>query len=148
MSEAELKEPSLEELARVIKAGTCIEASFKRGKGEVGMDEYQVRTWQGWHHHMVLSLMAVWFLIGETHRGQRLTPALTLPQVRYGLSLLLLSVFCPLGVDYICRRVQRHYSATSWPDSTIIGPVSAYRRVSYARRYSRLRQPGLKEKIQ
>jgi SRSO17 transposase len=36
-----LKEPSLGELARVIKAGACIEASFKRGKGEVGMDEYQ-----------------------------------------------------------------------------------------------------------
>ena len=68
-SEVELPEPSLAELAWVIKAGTCIEASFKRGKGEVGMDEYQVRTWQGWHHHMVLSLMVVWFLIGETHRG-------------------------------------------------------------------------------
>jgi SRSO17 transposase len=101
------KEPSLEELARVIKAGTCIEASFKRGKGEVGMDEYQVRTWQGWHHHMALSLMAVWFLIGETHRSQQLTPALTLPQVRYGLSLLLLEVYCTPGVDYICRQVQR-----------------------------------------
>ena len=35
------KEPSLLELAQVIKAGACIEASFKRGKGEVGMDEYQ-----------------------------------------------------------------------------------------------------------
>jgi SRSO17 transposase len=69
VSEVELKEPPLTELARVIKAGTCIEASFKRGKGEVGMDEYQVRTWQGWHHHMALSLIAVWFLIGETHRG-------------------------------------------------------------------------------
>jgi hypothetical protein len=101
------KEPSLGELARVIKGSACIEASFKRGKGEVGMDEYQVRTWQGWHHHMALSLMAVWFLIGETHRGQSLTPALTLPQVRYGLSLLLLEVFCTTGVDYICRQVQR-----------------------------------------
>ena len=101
------QEPSLAELARVIKAGACIEASFKRGKGEVGMDEYQVRTWQGWHHHMALSLMAVWFLIGETHRGQQLTPALTLPQVRYGLSLLLLEVYCTPGVDYICRQVQR-----------------------------------------
>jgi len=39
-----LEEPSLGELARVIKAGTCIEASFKRGKGEAGMDAYQVRT--------------------------------------------------------------------------------------------------------
>jgi SRSO17 transposase len=102
-----LSEPSLRELARVIKAGACIEASFKRGKGEVGMDEYQVRTWHGWHHHIALSLLAVWFLISETRRGQQLTPALTLPQVRYGLSLLLLAVFCPLGVDDICRQVQR-----------------------------------------
>jgi len=107
VSAAQLQEPSLDELARVIKAGACIEASFKRGKGEVGMDEYQVRTWHGWHHHMALSLMAVWFLIGETHQGQQVTPALTLPQVRYGLSVLLLEVFCTPGVDYICRQVQR-----------------------------------------
>jgi SRSO17 transposase len=105
--EVAFKEPSLGELGRVIKAGACIEASFQRGKGEVGMDEYQVRTWQGWHHHMALSLMAVWFLIGETHRGQQWTPALTLPQVRYGLSLLLLEVFYTTGVDYICHQVQR-----------------------------------------
>jgi SRSO17 transposase len=105
--EVAFQEPSLGELGRVIKAGACIEASFKRGKGEVGMDEYQVRTWQGWHHHMALSLMAVWFLIGETHRGQQWTPALTLPQVRHGLSLLLLEVFYTTGVDDICRQVQR-----------------------------------------
>ena len=103
----ELKEPSLGELARVIKAGTCIEASFKRGKGEAGMDEYQVRTWEGWHHHMALTLIAVWFLIEETHRGQQLTPALTLPQVRYGLSVLLMEVFCTLSIPSICRHVQR-----------------------------------------
>jgi hypothetical protein len=104
---SELEEPSLAELARVIKAGICIEASFQRGKSEAGMDEYQVRTWEGWHHHMALSLIAVWFLISETHRGQQLTPALTLPQVRYGLSVLLLEVFCTPGVDYICRQVHR-----------------------------------------
>jgi SRSO17 transposase len=107
VAEVELKEPPLPELARVIKAGTCIEASFQRGKGEVGMDEYQVRTWQGWHHHMALSLIAVWFLIGETHRGQQVTPALTLPQVRYGLSVLLVEVFCTPGLDYLCRQVSR-----------------------------------------
>ncbi len=107
VSKAELEKPSLAELARVIKAGACIEASFKRGKSEVGMDEYQVRTWEGWHHHMALSLMAMWFLVGETHQGQQWTPALTLPQVRYGLSLLLLEVFYTPGVDSICRQVQR-----------------------------------------
>ena len=105
--EVVLEEPSLAELARVIKAGTCMEASCKRGKSEAGMDEYQVRTWEGWHHHMALTLIAVWFLISETHRGQQLTPALTLPQVRYGLSVLLLEVFCTLSIASICRHVQR-----------------------------------------
>ena len=37
----------------------------------------------------------------------QLTPALTLPQVRYGLSVLLLEVFCTPGIDYICRQVSR-----------------------------------------
>jgi SRSO17 transposase len=104
-----LEEPSLGELARVIKAGTCIEASFQRGKGDAGMDEYQVRTWEGWHHHMTLTLIAVWFLIGETHRGQQWTPALTRPQVRYGLSVLLLEVCCTLSIPHICRHVQRQF---------------------------------------
>jgi SRSO17 transposase len=107
VAQEDLEEPSLMELARVIKAGTCIEASFQRGKGEAGMDAYQVRTWEGWHHHMALTLIAVWFLIRETHRGQQWTPALTLPQVRYGLSVLLLETFVTLGVSSICRHVQR-----------------------------------------
>jgi SRSO17 transposase len=107
VSKVALAEPSRAEWARVIKAGVCIEARFKRGKGEAEMDAYQVRTWEGWHHHMALSLLAVWFLLGETHWRQQLTPALTLPQVRYGLSMLLLEVFCTLSVPYICRQVQR-----------------------------------------
>jgi hypothetical protein len=44
---------------------------------------------------------------GKRTGGQQVTPALTLPQVRYGLSLLLLEVFCTPGVDAICRQVQR-----------------------------------------
>src|SRR5712691_13539666 len=35
-----------------------------------------------------LSLIAVWFVLGATHRGQPWTPALTLPHVRDGLSVL------------------------------------------------------------
>ena len=91
----------------MIKAGGGIEASVQRGKREAGMDADQGRTWEGWHHHMALTLMAVWFLVNETHRGQQLTPALTLPQVRYGLSMLLLEEFCALSIASICRHVQR-----------------------------------------
>ena len=102
-----MKAPSLGELARGSKAGAGIAASCKRGKGEAGMDAYQGRPWQGWHHPMAWALRAVWFLSGAPPRGQKLTPALTLPQVRDGLSLLLLEVYCPSGIDYICRQVQR-----------------------------------------
>jgi hypothetical protein len=104
VSEMERAEPSLAELARVLKAGAGMAASGKRGTGAVGLDADQVRTWPGWPHHMALSLMAVWFLSGETHRGQQVPPALTLPPVRYGLSWLLLEVFYTPGVDDIGRR--------------------------------------------
>ena len=56
---------------------------------------------------MALALLAGWFLLAETHRGQQVTPALTLPQVRYELSVLLMEVFCTLSIPYICRHVQR-----------------------------------------
>jgi len=56
---------------------------------------------------MALTLIAGWFLIEATHRGQQWTPALTLPQVRYGLSMLLLAGFCALSIASICRHVQR-----------------------------------------
>jgi hypothetical protein len=49
----------------------------------------------------------VWFLICATHRGQQSTPALTLPHVRYGLTGLLMEVFCTLTVACICRQVHR-----------------------------------------
>jgi SRSO17 transposase len=105
VAKGDLEEPSLRELARVITAGMGIEASCKRGQGEAGMDPDQVRTWEGWHPHMALTLIAVWFLIRETHQGQQWTPALTLPHVRYGLSMLLLEVLCTRSVPSICRHV-------------------------------------------
>lgn len=61
----------LEELGRVAKAEHRIEECLKRGKSEAGLGEYQVRNWLGWHHHMALSLLAAWFLVGEAKRGKK-----------------------------------------------------------------------------
>jgi SRSO17 transposase len=44
------------------------EELFGAGKGEVGLGHYEVRSWVGWHHHMTLSLLALWFLILERRR--------------------------------------------------------------------------------
>jgi SRSO17 transposase len=60
------------ELARVIKAEHRIEDGFQRAKSEAGLSDYEVRTWAGWHHHQILSLIALWFLILETRRGKKI----------------------------------------------------------------------------
>ena len=39
-----------------------IEELFEEGKQEVGLAHYEVRSWTGWHHHMTLTLLALWFL--------------------------------------------------------------------------------------
>jgi SRSO17 transposase len=39
-----------------------IEELFAQGNQEIGLDHYEVRSWVGWHHHMTLSLLALWFL--------------------------------------------------------------------------------------
>jgi SRSO17 transposase len=45
-----------------------VEQVFHEGKGEVGLGHYEVRGWTGWHHHMTLSLLALWFLALERRR--------------------------------------------------------------------------------
>jgi SRSO17 transposase len=64
-----LSEP-LAEFARVYKAEHRVEESLKRAKSEAGLGDYQVRTWEGWHHHQTLSLLATWFLSEEARRGK------------------------------------------------------------------------------
>lgn len=51
-----------------------IETCFEVGKQELGMGDYEVRSWRGWHHHMTLVLLALAFLVRlqgnlkKTHR--------------------------------------------------------------------------------
>jgi hypothetical protein len=70
LSNADRSTP-LGELARVAKAEHRIEECLKRGKSESGLGDYQVRNWLGWHHHMSVSLLAAWFLVGEARRGEK-----------------------------------------------------------------------------
>jgi len=64
----------LAELARVAKAEHRIEECLQRAKSEVGMSDYEVRTWAGWHHHHALVFMATWFLVLEARRGKKGDP--------------------------------------------------------------------------
>jgi SRSO17 transposase len=53
----------LETLARVAAARWPIETEFETEKSDVGLDEYEVRSWQGWHHHITLCMLASAFLL-------------------------------------------------------------------------------------
>jgi hypothetical protein len=50
------------QLVRVSGLRWPVETALKEGKGEVGMDHYETRTWLGWHHHMAQTFMAHLFL--------------------------------------------------------------------------------------
>jgi SRSO17 transposase len=63
-----LSDVSLAELVRVKSERHRIEELFQEGKGEVGLAHYEVRSWVGWHHHMTLSMLALWFLSLERWR--------------------------------------------------------------------------------
>jgi SRSO17 transposase len=52
----------LAELARVAGTRWAIEETFQTGKGEVGLDHYQVRRYDGWYRHMTLAMFAHAFL--------------------------------------------------------------------------------------
>lgn len=61
-------EVPLAELVGVQRQRHRIEEVFGAGNGEAGLDHYEVRSWVGWHHHMTLSLVALWFLCLERRR--------------------------------------------------------------------------------
>lgn len=62
-------------VAKMTKAAACrhyIEQSIETAKGDAGLAEYEVRSWVGWHHHMTLSLLAMFFLVRERVRLKKI----------------------------------------------------------------------------
>ena len=53
----------LDTLAYVGGSRWRIETEFETGKSDVGLDEYETRTWAGWHHHIALCLLGGAFLL-------------------------------------------------------------------------------------
>ena len=61
-------EVPVSELVRVQRQRHRIEELFEAANGEVGLDHYEVRSWVGWHHHISLAFVALWFLCLERRR--------------------------------------------------------------------------------
>jgi SRSO17 transposase len=54
---------SFETLVRMSGMRWPIETTFEDSKQYLGMGDYEVRTWRGWHHHMTLCILAHFFLV-------------------------------------------------------------------------------------
>ncbi len=105
LSNAPLTTP-LATLVRMSGVRWAIESSFAESKGEVGLDHYETRSWLGWHHHMVLVLLAHHFLVRLRVQLGGVAPALTVEQVR----LLLASVLPkPVFDAAAALRLVRYY---------------------------------------
>ena len=53
---------TLDTLVRVAGTRWSIESLFEQAKGEVGLDQYEVRSWVGWHRHITLAMFALAYL--------------------------------------------------------------------------------------
>jgi SRSO17 transposase len=52
----------LVDLARVAGRRWAVEGCFEAAKQEVGLADYEVRSWHGWHRHVTLAMLALAFL--------------------------------------------------------------------------------------
>lgn len=49
-------------LVRIAGMRWTVEECFEAAKGEVGLDQYEVRSWHGWYRHITLAMMALAYL--------------------------------------------------------------------------------------
>ena len=99
------------ELARISGMRWPVEIIFRTGKVEVGFDHYELRSWLGWHHHMLFAFLAHLFLVRMRILFKQRAPALTVYQVR----LLLVSVLpMPKFNPALAIRMVRYYQRRNY----------------------------------
>jgi SRSO17 transposase len=57
------QDTTLAEMVQVAGTRWTIESSFEAAKGEVGLDDYEVRNWTGWYRHITLAMWAYALLV-------------------------------------------------------------------------------------
>ena len=76
----------LVELVRADRQRFWVEQAFGDTKSELGLADYEVRSWTGWHRHMTLCMMAQLFMV-ETRIQEAVTiPMLSMRDIRTALA--------------------------------------------------------------
>jgi len=93
-----------------------IERALQTGKQDVGLGDYQVRSWRSWHHHMALVMMAMLFTLEERLLHHQTRPLLSGTDIR-----ALLNHFLPrrdTTLEEILRQMEvRHRKRQTAIDS-------------------------------
>lgn len=64
-------EASLRELVYWAKIRWWVEQNYQQLKGELGLDHFEGRSYNGWHHHVTLTMIAFGFLVMEGFRVKK-----------------------------------------------------------------------------
>jgi SRSO17 transposase len=80
---------SLKTLARLTAWRWPIETVIEECKDELGLDQYEVRGWVGWHHHTTMTMLSHHFLVELRVEMAEDAPALTVSQARKLLQVVL-----------------------------------------------------------
>ena len=110
------KEMSDEELAYMQGQRHWIERGFEDAKSQLGMADYEVRKWRGWHHHMALVALAMLFILKERVKHAESAPLLSARDI-----VELLAFYLPrrrrkeeeVVSDLVRRHEQRQAAAKS-----------------------------------
>jgi SRSO17 transposase len=83
------QDTTLAEVVRVAGTRWVIEQLFEAAKGEVGLDQYEVRSWTGWYRHITLAMWALALLAvlrAGTIAMEALKKSLLVPQPGHSLA--------------------------------------------------------------
>ena len=121
----------LSDLVRVAGTRWTIEASFEAAKGEVGLDQYEVRSWTGWHRHITLAMLAHACLAvlrcaagGETRHGRPQRRSAAVHRTRSAPPALASGLARPPDREAACawsrwrRRHQQRARGSHWKRQT------------------------------
>jgi len=98
---------SLKELVWNAACRFFIERSFQDAKTSLGLKDYQVRVWNGWHHHMAMVFMAALFMLKERIENRKDVTLLSWQDI-----VELLNIYLPRGdlpEEEIFRQMEKRH---------------------------------------
>jgi hypothetical protein len=107
-SNAKLEEYNLETLVYMQSQRFFIEHSFRESKQDIGMSDYQIRSWMAWHHHIVMCMLAHCFILKEKILHENEIPILSANDIR---RVLMFNLSKPETFDDIFDQMEKRHKA-------------------------------------